>query len=105
MTVDDLREWRPANIKAPARRYGTRWCHMMADGNDLDALHAMARTIGLSRSAFQGHSTVPHYDLTPNKRALAVCHGAVEVSGREQIRRAAPLLPMARLEEGDDGDE
>lgn len=92
VTVDELKDWPLAQIKAPARRYGRRWCHMMADNNDLDALHAMADKIGLRRSAFQGHSTLPHYDLTPYMRKKEVWHGAVEVTGREQVKRACPAL-------------
>jgi hypothetical protein len=45
----------------------------------------MARQIGVRRRWFQGD----HYDICKSKRALAVKHGAVEVSIRDMpaIRR------------------
>lgn len=46
---------------------------MLAD--TLAELHAAARGIGLKPEWFQVHS-VPHYDLTKNKRELAVVLGA-----------------------------
>ncbi len=66
---------------AQARRHGTRWCHMFADS--IDELHAMADRIGLKRAWFQDDARLPHYDLVPSKRALAVRCGAVEVSRRD----------------------
>lgn len=62
------------------------WCHLMCDG-DLSELHAMAERLGLKRSYFQNKPRYPHYDLRPNKRALAVKAGAIEVDGGELIRR------------------
>ena len=70
----------PRNEKA--RGYGNRWCHMVTDG-DLEELHAFAELIGLKRAWFQDHPTLPHYDLTPNKRALAVQCGAKQVGAKE----------------------
>jgi len=61
-----------------ARRHGNQWCHLLCDEN-LDELHAFAKSIGLKREYFQ-RSVVPHYDLTPSKRAKAVKAGAVEKS-------------------------
>ena len=57
-----------------------RWSgggHMLA--NDLDALHAMARKIGLKREWFQGDKTFAHYDVMASKRRFAVAAGAVEI--------------------------
>lgn len=51
---------------------------MFAD--DLDELHDMALKIGLKRSYFQNHKYLPHYDLTPSKRVLALQHGATEMT-------------------------
>lgn len=51
-------------------------CHMFAD--DLDELHEMAEKVGLKREWFQDKS-LPHYDLTENKRKQAVECGAKEV--------------------------
>lgn len=52
-------------------------CHMIADTED--ELHAMARRIGVKRRWYQGD----HYDICLAKRAMAVQHGAVEVTMRE----------------------
>jgi hypothetical protein len=72
-----------------AERYfgnGKQSCHMFCDG-DLEELHAFAAKIGMRRSWFQGHNPrYPHYDLTPNKRSLAMRKGAVEVSAEEMIQ-------------------
>lgn len=65
-----------------AARHGNQWCHMLCDGN-LNELHKMAEKIGLKRSYFQCSASVPHYDLTPSKRKLAVRSGAVEVTHEE----------------------
>lgn len=57
-----------------------RWSgggHMLA--NDLDALHAMAKRIGLKREWFQADKTFAHYDVMASKRRLAVAAGAVEI--------------------------
>lgn len=67
------------------------WCHMATDG-DLSELHELAQRIGLKRSWFQNHATHPHYDLTPNKRALAIRLGAVPVSSQELVRRCSSLF-------------
>jgi alkanesulfonate monooxygenase SsuD/methylene tetrahydromethanopterin reductase-like flavin-dependent oxidoreductase (luciferase family) len=73
--VDTLTEWPNAN---------GLWCHMATDG-DLDELHAMADRVGLKRAWFQDHPRVPHYDLRPSKRRLAVAAGAVEVGPKELL--------------------
>lgn len=54
-------------------------CHMMADTDE--ELHKMARKIGLKIIWHQScppHS-ISHYDLTRNKRYLAIMNGAKEV--------------------------
>lgn len=66
-------------------RTGHQWCHMWSD--DLDALHALAAKIGLKREWFQNNGRLPHYDLTPNKRAAALKAGAREMCLREYLRR------------------
>ncbi len=48
-------------------------CHLLAD--TLEELHAAARGLGLKPEWFQV-GRVPHYDLTKNKRTLAVVLGA-----------------------------
>lgn len=65
-------------------------CHMWADS--LNELHAMARKIGLKRGWFQPHAHLPHYDLTPRRRALALLAGAAEASSKEWIRRLRAVL-------------
>ena len=54
--------------------------HMMSE--DLVELHAMASEIGIARRHFQGD----HYDVCLAKRALAIEHGAVEVTSRDLVR-------------------
>jgi hypothetical protein len=69
------------------QRYGTGlWCHMATDGS-LDELHAFAAKIGLKRAWFQDHARVPHYDLRPGKRLLAVKAGAIQVSSVELAQK------------------
>lgn len=82
---------------AQARAHGTRWCHMTTDG-DLEELHRFAARIGLKRAWFQDHASLPHYDLTPAKRALAVRLGAVEVKARERTQQPQPQ--QEKLEQG-----
>lgn len=61
----------------------TRACHMWAD--TVVELHAMADRIGLKRKWFQNRKRFPHYDLTANRRKLAIDCGAIEKSLREHL--------------------
>ncbi len=62
----------------------TQWCHMIADTED--ELHEMATAIGLKRAWFQDKSgKIPHYDLVPSKRKLALKRGAIEIGSRQFI--------------------
>ncbi len=81
--VDELVTYPLDMIQPIARRWGRSWCHLTAD--TLDELHAFADRLGLRRTWFQDHS-VPHYDLLPSKRALALAMGALFKSAREQAR-------------------
>ncbi len=83
--VDALRI-HSATPRLLARFVGERWCHLATDGS-IDELHAFAEAIGVPRVAFHAHPRHPHYDLTPERRAVAVARGAVEVSGKELVRR------------------
>jgi hypothetical protein len=70
--VDDMRA-----------KYGRMvMCHMIAD-TDAE-LHAMVDKIGVQRKWFQtkrpGHQ---HYDIALSKRALAVKHGAREITHKQ----------------------
>ena len=76
-------------------------CHMSTDG-DIEELHAFAARIGMRRSWFQDHPSMPHYDLTPKRREAAIRAGATFVSWRQlaQERRAKKMAK--RLAEGSD---
>jgi len=66
------------------------WCHMMTDDpteDGLEELHSMAEAIGLRRERFQARRGLPHYDLIPCMRGLALLLGAVEVNTLELARR------------------
>ncbi len=85
--VDSLRPCTPSK----KWRY-TQSCHLVSDS--LEALHAFAERIGLKRCWFENHKLMPHYDLTPGKRAEAIAAGALPISfnrlyGMIQERKAA----------------
>jgi len=69
-------------------------CHLYAD--TLDELDSFAAQLGLKRAWFQKEEDtgLDHYDLTANKRRLAVKLGAMP----QTIREAATLF-MARSRE------
>lgn len=89
--VDEPRGYLPSQIKGQARLYGDVWCHMATDG-PIQELHDFARSIGLQRSWFQNHATVPHYDLTPGYRDRAIKAGAEVVRRRELVKRCSLFL-------------
>lgn len=67
-----------------------RWkesCHLFADSEN--ELHALARKIGLRREWFQNKNdkSFPHYDLTKSRRALALKHGAIQMSFKCMVKR------------------
>lgn len=55
-------------------------CHLVAD--TITELHEFAMWLGLKPSWFQ-NKTIPHYDLTSNKRKQAVKLGAVEIDKKQ----------------------
>ena len=63
-------------------------CHLFTDDLDLASLHSFAMSLGLKRDWFQWKDafSLPHYDLTPRRRAAAVLAGAIEVDRREAVR-------------------
>ena len=68
---------------------GREWCHLVADS--LDELHLFAKFLGLKRSWFQAHASLPHYDITVEVRNLAISRGAVAADRRMLILRARRL--------------
>jgi hypothetical protein len=84
--VDNLVAW-PGKAKSGGRYFGSgkESCHMTTDG-DMEEIHAFAARIGLKRAWFQEHKILPHYDLTPARRAAAVRAGAVEMNGTDMLR-------------------
>lgn len=71
--------------------------HLVADS--LEELHAMADRIGLRRSWFQPRSH-PRYDVSRQKRALAMRFGAIEVDRKglvEVIQRNRKASQPFRL--------
>jgi hypothetical protein len=117
--VDDLTDYPPDTISAEAIKHGARWCHLVADS--LDELHQFARNIGCKREWFQEHHRLPHYDLTPHMRKVAIKYGAVEITSKglvnlmhrwdsDKLARAFDHVPPASeirftLKEVTEGDE
>lgn len=72
-------------------RAGPEWCHLLADSES--ELHAFATRIGLRRAWFQGD----HYDIGSGRiRALAIAHGAIELTGRAWLLKVKELRARAR---------
>ena len=81
--VDKTMDYPASAINLKARKHGTKWCHLLSDNfDDLEELHVMAAKIGLRKSYFQKR-IIPHYDLVPSKRKLAIEHGAIEITNSE----------------------
>lgn len=55
----------------------------MATDGQIEELHRFAAAIGLKRNWFQDHPKVPHYDLRPGKRSMALTQGATPVTSKE----------------------
>lgn len=89
--VDKIRPRRPKSRQA--LRWGLEWCHMFADTET--ELHEMAEGLGLKRSYFQP-TPIPHYDLIPKKRKLALRNGAQRIGTKEYIKRVR-ALPKPKL--------
>jgi hypothetical protein len=62
-------------------------CHLLADS--LEELHAFAARLGLNRAWFQG-KRLKHYYLSHGIRAVAIRHGALEITDREMVERFMP---------------
>jgi hypothetical protein len=80
-------------------RWGTRWCHLLAD--DIDELHRFAALLGIQRSSYQGppKTAKPHYDITAFERDRALrlgatpCDRATIVAVLRRVRKTLPLPP------------
>ncbi len=57
-------------------------CHLVAD--TIKELHIFARKLSLRQGWFQLNS-LPHYDLTPSKRAQALRFGALAITDRRLV--------------------
>jgi hypothetical protein len=79
-------------VDEPMWSYGRMtMCHMFADSRE--ELDAMADRIGVARKWIQKAGTHrEHYDIAKTKRALAVEHGAIEIT----MRGVAELLRSRR---------
>lgn len=77
--VDSLRKW-PQKAQSGSRYFGEgrSSCHLAADTRE--ELLAFAVRLGLRAEWLQTESLVDHFDLTMNKRVIAVRMGAIEVS-------------------------
>ena len=84
-------------------RWDRRWCHLLADDDAEDELHAFAQAIGCKRERFQSKPRRPwvdHYDIDEERRAKAVAAGAIELTRSEVCdvvarKRAAALAERA----------
>ncbi len=76
-------------------RNGHRWCHLWADTEE--ELHAFAARIGMKRAWAQvSRRGVPHYDLTPGRRAAAVEKGAIEFDRHAACQLRDRILGASR---------
>jgi hypothetical protein len=67
-------------------RWDRLWCHLLADDEGEDELHAFAATLGCKRERFQSRPRRPwidHYDIDEERRAKAVRAGAIELTRAE----------------------
>lgn len=60
-------------------------CHLVTDDGNYRELHRFAQDLGLKRKWFQEDGSLPHYDLTANKRKLAVQRGAKKITRYELV--------------------
>lgn len=86
---------------------GTPFAHMMSDAEKRDdeiaELNRMADNIGLKREWLQNDPYHPHYDVTRSKRAMAIRHGAKEVTSQEMVlmNRERHERRLARIDESE----
>lgn len=93
-----------ASVQNGSRTHTSRWCHLTADSTS--ELVEFATRLGLRRAWMQRVGKPgEHFDLTANKRRLAVGLGAIEITWREgveQMRAQAQGVPfdLAALRQG-----
>ena len=84
--VDEPFSWPLEEIPKKAQRHGYRWCHLWTDPGNEEALHRLARIIGLKPQWFQNRPGFPHYDIVPAKRLRAIAAGAIEKSLMDWVK-------------------
>lgn len=89
--VDDLQPCMPN-----CRWRWKRAAHLASP--DIEELHIFAIQIGLKRSWFQNHATIPHYDLTSGMHRRALVAGAKLVSGKELAWQCSKVFAKQRAE-------
>lgn len=62
------------------------YCHLWSSDNSVTELQAFADKLGLKREWFQDRAGFPHYDISAQKRVLALKLGAVYKPLREWLR-------------------
>jgi hypothetical protein len=93
--VDDMAMSAAVTDPDTRRVYNARWCHLFSSAIDPTELHDLAQKIRLRREWFQpGHDLLDstqhdpvhdHYDVTMNKRLLAIKAGAVPVTIEQAV--------------------
>lgn len=92
--VDEIKRCMPLDETGGRWRWNN-YCHLMAD--TVDELHAAALAVGLKRDYFQNLPGFPHYDLTVTKRRVAVRLGAVQITCRDMVQRAADTYGLKNI--------
>ena len=65
-----------------------KWCHLT--GESVEELHDFARQLGLRRAWFQPKS-IPHYDLNPYLREIALNNGAIALDRKAFLKKVRAL--------------
>lgn len=86
--VDEISALFAPKPGSEAARYGSRWCHLIADSEP--ELRAFADRLGLNAGWIQRPGTRwVHFDLTPRLRAHAIKCGARALTRAELAERLA----------------
>ncbi len=85
--VDKITRYPAEAMKdAHTRRNGPDWCHMWSDGPPGELVDFAVNKLGLKAGWFQDHPSLPHFDIVPSKRCLALRRGAIEKNLRSYLR-------------------